>query len=389
MRIEVDRDFFHRELRLLTAYLSGRLTEVRIHATAEGVTLLGAHLATRSARVPILPARVDQEGWFDVDLPLLTKGLQALPKGRARMSVEEAENRDRYADRLRIEVGGRHVSIAGHLGKARQAGTQLVEPEGLFLELPLEKLRDLYVRVADATTTKDEGRFRLDVVRFEVGTKGDLIAVATDSHRMAVARLPVDAGWKADGEPMLVSRSLLNEVLRFEGISGLKTQMLRGDVSAALTLDGRVFAEAVGKGSFPDWRAVLRAERPISVTVERERLIEITSCAKLMSCSTLMLRLAEGSGIFRVAGRDQGTVVYEDELDVVGADADQVAVECNANPVFLRDAAIAMEPASHVSLFFEAQPLKAFEVRPAGAVKLPWSLEVGHLITPIIIKESR
>lgn len=178
------------------------------------------------------------------------------------------------------------------------------------------RLSAILDRVRFAVST-EETRYYLNGIFLEAPAEGgQLIAVATDSHRLA--RVTLDAPDGADGMPSIIlPRTTLDLLEPFVKAKGDIAVSL-SDTKIRFEADGTVLVSKLVDGTFPDYRRVIPTGNGTIYTVERAALA--ASLDRLMTMHT-----ARGTPI--KAAFDGGALALATTNPDSGEASDEVACE--------------------------------------------------------------
>ncbi len=149
---------------------------------------------------------------------------------------------------------------------------------------------------------------------------GGLRLVATDSYRLAVRDLD-NAFVLSDGQSVLIPRKALQELNRI--LSGGADVMVRlGEREASFEVgDIRVVTRLI-EGDFPNYRGLIPASHPNTLTLNREELLDALRRVKLLAREATPVRLdmsADGLELVAVT-QDVGTAREQVEATYEGND---------------------------------------------------------------------
>lgn len=176
-------------------------------------------------------------------------------------------------------------------------------------------------------------RFYLNGMLLETGG-GTVCAVATDGHRMALAKSPVDG--EVDERSVIVPRKSILELERLLQESDADIQIRLASNQASFTFGTQRFITKLLDGKYPDYKRVIPNGGPISLTFERTMLVDALRSAELV-CSEKFkgVQLDIKPGQMLVSARNE----QEDAAIDIGIDLYQGdALVIGFNVVYLIDA---------------------------------------------------
>jgi DNA polymerase-3 subunit beta len=142
---------------------------------------------------------------------------------------------------------------------------------------------------------------------------GGLRMVATDSYRLAVRDL-ADHQVLGDDQKVLVPGRALNELQRLVG-GGEELTMRLGDRDATFEVGGTRLSTRLIEGEFPNYRQLIPASHPNTLTVEREPLLEAIRRVKILAKDATPVRLQMGGDTLRLTAITQDVGNASEELD--------------------------------------------------------------------------
>jgi DNA polymerase-3 subunit beta len=191
-------------------------------------------------------------------------------------------------------------------------------------------LRTMVGRTSYAMS-QDESRPFLNGLYLAV-RKGELRLVATDGHRLALARSPVDADVEMAG---IVPRKAVQELTRVLG-GAERVELAVGESKFFVRTEGFDLVSKLVEGQFPNYEQVIPKSSPLRLGVEREPLLAaIRRVAVVADDRTRPVRLTASDRQVRLSAQSQELGEAEETL---AADfrGDEVAIGFNAR--YLLDA---------------------------------------------------
>ena len=179
--------------------------------------------------------------------------------------------------------------------------------------LPAAQFGDALRQVVRAAST-DEARTILTGVM--MAAEGDgLRMVATDSYRLAVRDLAGQQVLSADQKVLIPGRAL-NELQRLVG-NGDEVTMRLGDRDATFEVGATRLTTRLIEGEFPNYRQLIPASHPNTLTVEREPLLEAIRRVKILAKDATPVKLQMGGDTLtlKTITQDVGNAV--EELDAL------------------------------------------------------------------------
>ena len=221
------------------------------------------------------------------------------------------------AGKVEVAVDGDEVSISG--GRSQFSVRplsfddypKLATPTTSSVTLPAAAVGEALRQVVRAAST-DEARPILTGVLL-TAENGGLRMVATDSYRLAVRDLADHQVLGVD-QKVLVPGRALNELQRLVG-GGEELTMRLGDRDATFEVGETRLSTRLIEGEFPNYRQLIPASHPNTLTVEREPLLEAIRRVKILAKDATPVRLQMGGDTLRLTAITQDVGNASEELD--------------------------------------------------------------------------
>ena len=182
-------------------------------------------------------------------------------------------------------------------------------------------------------------RYYLNGLLLDIG-EGQLRAVATDGHRLAIAEIPVETGDSA--RQVIVPRKGISELLRLLGNGEDEVVIEVGSNAIQVTLPEVRLTSKLIDGKFPDYRRVVPKEESTdkSIVVDRELLRQSLARAAILSNDKYRaVRLCLEPKALRIVAKNPEQEEAEDEVEVA---YDGESLEIGFNVSYLIDALTAL-----------------------------------------------
>lgn len=207
-----------------------------------------------------VPVQVSQPGSALLPGKLLSQLVSKLPDAPVEVGGD--------SDRVELTCGRASYSVRG---MSVEDFPSLPQPDDDAARGTVKA--DSFVRLAGQVTraaSTDEARPVLTGVRLE-GHGEELVAVATDSYRLAVRRLPWDE--PVEGEALVPARAL-SEAANAAGATGVGASIVVEDGQVSFIFDDRRLTTRLIDGTFPEYGKLLPDGYETRVLVDREPLVE-------------------------------------------------------------------------------------------------------------------
>ncbi len=296
-------------------------------ALAEALSTAGRAATGRTGALPVLSGlRLELVGdrlsitGTDLDLTIqLTLAVGGDGDGGVVLPARLAADivRSMGAGKVEVEVDGDEVNISG--GRSQFSVRplsfddypKLATPTTSSVTLPSAAVGEALRQVVRAAST-DEARPILTGVLL-TAENGGLRMVATDSYRLAVRDLADHQVLGAD-QKVLVPGRALNELQRLVG-GGEELTMRLGDRDATFEVGETRLSTRLIEGEFPNYRQLIPASHPNTLTVEREPLLEAIRRVKILAKDATPVRLQMGGDTLRLTAITQDVGNASEELD--------------------------------------------------------------------------
>ena len=261
MEVILDRDAFLKGLSMVQNIIEPRqtlpiLANVLVQADGDLVHLTATDLEV-GARVSV-PARVPGKGSVTVSGRKIVEIVKELPA--AALALKVGEN-----SAVSIRCGGASYKLVG-LASDYFPPVVPASPRA-WLTLDAKMLRDMLGRTSFAIS-HDETRYALNGILFVV-QDSDLRLVATDGHRLAMARTTLpQAGEAVSG---IVPRKAAMKIGRALG-AGEEVQVAITENQFVLQMPNFVMTARLIEGQFPNYDAVIPKAHPIKLLLNRGAL---------------------------------------------------------------------------------------------------------------------
>jgi len=309
-------------------------------ALAEALSTAGRAATGRTGALPVLSGlRLELAGdqlsitGTDLDLTIqLTLAVGGDGDGGVVLPARLATDivRSMGAGKVEVIVEGDDVNISGGRSQfsvrplSLDDYPKLATPSSSSVTLPAAAVGEALRQVVRAAST-DEARPILTGVLL-TAENGGLRMVATDSYRLAVRDLADHEVLGAD-QKVLVPGRALNELQRLVG-GGDDLTMRLGDRDATFEVGGTRLSTRLIEGEFPNYRQLIPASHPNTLTVAREPLLEAIRRVKILAKDATPVRLQMGGDTLRLTAITQDVGNASEELDA-GYDGTDLTVAFN------------------------------------------------------------
>jgi DNA polymerase III subunit beta len=281
------------------------LSGLRLELVGDRLTITGTDLdLTIQLEVAV---GGDVDGGVVLPARLSSDIVRSLPAGKVEVAADD--------DDVKISGGRSQFSVRP---LSLDDYPRLATPASSAVTLDASAFGEALRQVVRAAST-DEARPILTGVLLTAENDG-LRLVATDSYRLAVRDLPGVSVLGADQKVLVPGRALneLQRVLTFGGELVLRL----GERDATFEIGSTRLTTRLIEGEFPNYRQLIPASHPNTLTVEREPLLEAIRRVKILARDATPVRLQIASDGLKLTAitQDVGNATEELDASAVGGD---------------------------------------------------------------------
>jgi DNA polymerase-3 subunit beta len=321
MDFQVAREPLLRALQLLQNIVEPRqtlpiLANVLIEARDTGLRLAATDLEV-GARVAV-PGSVTRPGAITLAARKLVELVRELPPQPVAVSLLDNGG-------VELKCGSARFKLVGL--PAEEYPPLDVDGHGGSLSVEAGLLRTMVGRTSYAMS-QDESRPFLNGI-YLTARKHELRLVATDGHRLALARSAVDSDVEMAG---IVPRKAVQELTRVLG-GAERVELAVGESKFFVRTEGFELVSKLVEGQFPNYEQVIPKSSPLRLLVEREPLLAaIRRVAVVADDRTRPVRLTASAGQLRLSAQSQELGEAEETLPAEFA-GDEMTIGFNARYV--------------------------------------------------------
>lgn len=278
------------------------LAGLRLELSGDELTITGTDLELTIQRTITVAGEVD--GGAVITARLASDIVRSLPAGAVELTAE--------TDEVRIRAGRSNFAVrALNLDDYPRVAV----PVTSSVTIDAAAFGDALRQVVGAAS-RDEGRPTLTGVLLAAEADG-LRMVATDSYRLAVRDLP-GVNVLGTDQKVLVPARALTELQRVLG-DGPELTLRLGDNDATFEIAGTRLSTRLISGEFPNYRQLIPASHPNTLTVNRAELLDAIKRMKILaretSSAASVLRLRIGADSLQLTTISQEVGNASEELD--------------------------------------------------------------------------
>ena len=342
MKFTVDRDTLLKPLQTVLGVVERRqslpvLANVLLQCKDDEIAITGTDMELE------LVARVDVSG--------ADEGEATLP---ARKLNDICRNLPADA-RVELSVDGEKATLRS--GRSRFSLSTLPADEfpnadapadGVDVSVPQGDLKRL-IELTQFAMAQQDVRYYLNGLLLET-SDGELRAVATDGHRLALAEMAMDTQAFEDGRQLIVPRKAVGELQKLLGNGEDLVTLTLGSNTLRVTVGETVLTSKLVDGRFPDYRRVVPDEDRCDkvVSVDRDLFRQCLMRASILSNEKYRaVRLNLEKNALRVTANNPEQEEAQDEVEVEYSGEE---LEVGFNVTYLTDA-LAAVPGDTARLF--------------------------------------
>jgi len=271
------------------------LSTVLLRAGKEGLVLLATDLEL-SFKVNVR-AKVEEDGELALPAKLFSDLVATLPAGVVEL-VNEKQTLKIRSEKVKAEI----------VGQGSEEFPSLPSAKGKGLEILVEELQEKVERVG-ISAAKDDSRPILAGVLWLL-SENKVTLVATDGYRLGVDVMDKGVvGAVGDGEKFVLPVRALMELARVlePSMKSLKVEFDKDKQQVIFTADDLEMSSRLIAGDFPPYAKVIPADKKITVTLDKDILVEAVKRASLFArdSANVVKLLVNQEGVTVTAQSDQ------------------------------------------------------------------------------------
>jgi DNA polymerase III subunit beta len=317
------------------------LANVMIRAESDQLTITGTDLDIEA--ITTIAARVASPGVTTINAVLLSDIVKKTPPGKEISFALDA-------DHLSISAGRSKFRLA--VLPADDFPTMQSGDFAASFDIAGDELGRLIGKAAFAMSTEETRYYLNGVYLHHAG--GELVAVATDGHRLAKVTSPIDAEF----EGVIIPRKTVGEIRKLA--SGNQVTISVNQFKIRFDMGDTVITSKVVDGTFPDYGRVIPAKHPNSVTVSAQDLSRAADrVASVTEDRSRIVVFEAKDGAVKISA-SAGVGQAEDVID---AEIDGQDVRTGFNSAYMRETLSQAEKGAVVIEYGDG--MAPFLIRPA------------------------
>ena len=283
------------------------LANLKIYANNDRVEVTSTDLEIQ-LKVTSEVERVEQEGEITVSARKMSELCRSLP--------------DKESLIFELTDGKLHVSSKNFKAdfatlSADDFPELEVGPEKLELKILSKDLKRLLNKTSFSMASQDV-RYYLNGLLLEV-KNGTFSSIATDGHRLAIARKK-DSELTTEDSKVILPRKAVMELAKILPDTEDGASLLLGDGSLVIKKENLVFSSKLIDGKFPDYEKVLPSGDESILTIKKEILQSALSRSSILSNEKYRgVRLSISNDLLKLTANNPEKEMAEEEIEVAFA----------------------------------------------------------------------
>jgi len=254
-----------------------------------------------------IPAKVEEEGAVTIPAHKLYDIVRRLPDG-AELSLTYSEE----TNQVNLSAGRAKFALASI---APEGFPSMAREETPFsFDLSAEQLLGLINQTSFAVSV-EETRYNLNGIYLHEKNK-ELLAVATDGHRLACTKIVLPEGAK-DIPGVIIPRKTIGEVAKLAGESVETVHISLSANQIRFKMNDVELSSRLVDGTYPDYEKVIPANNDKTLEADAKALANVIERVSVVSEKSRGIKLSLRENLLQVSATavDEGSA--EDELDAV------------------------------------------------------------------------
>lgn len=370
--IKTNRDAILKPLQSVIGIVEKRhtlpiLSNVLIEKTQEGLSIVATDL-----EIQITATSTCENEFPDFAITVAAKKLQDICRAfpdSARISLESDDSR------LQIKVGKSHFNLQT-LPANDFPKLGLFTESRSIIKLEQKVLRYLLNQVQYAMAQQDI-RYYLNGLLLII-EKGVLRVVATDGHRLGMARYPLEETSEMAGElskEVILPRKTVIELIKLLDDSGEEISIEIGQNQVRFSFSNIILVSKIVEGKFPDYNRVIPANYQNHMQVSRIILLQALQRASILSNEKFRgVRLVLTQNSLRIICNNNEQEEAQEEIEVA---YDGYPLDIGFNVNYLLDALLNLGSDSIV--------LSLGDTNSSGLLTVPGNDSFKYVVMPMRI----
>lgn len=281
------------------------LSNVLIETNSNGISLKATDNEIEIAE--IVPAEVEEEGAITVPAHKLYDIVRRLPDG-SQLSLSASDT----TGQVTIACGRSRFALASL--PADGFPTMAKEEAPFSFQLSPADLADMIGKTSFAVSV-EETRYNLNGIYLHQKEE-NLIAVATDGHRLALTKRALPEGAK-DMPGVIIPRKTIGELTKLLGENTENVEVSLSANQVRFKLGKVELSSRLIDGTYPEYEKVIPANNDKKMVADTKALSQVVERVSVVSEKSRGIKLAIQPNLLQVsaAAADEGSA--EDELDIV------------------------------------------------------------------------
>lgn len=336
MKFSIHRDYFNTQVNHVIRAISNKttipiLTGIKIEASEEGITLIGSDSEISiesfiSADNPATELQVEQPGDIVVGARLFSEIIKKLPTKTINFSTDEN-------NLLTIQSGTAVFTLNGQSGDKYPHLPQFSRQQQI--ELPTYEFKQMVSHTIFAASNQ-ENRPVLTGLNLTIN-ENELVAVATDSHRLSRESISIEGNQVANDEAITIPKKTMNELIRIAADDDPLYLVLTDQQAIFITGPMTIYSRLLD-GNYPDTDSLIPKNSSTELVVDATEFSHVIDRASLISHQSINnvvhLNLSSDKVEVSVKSNERGQVVEAVKYEEATGDPLRISF----NPDYMKEA---------------------------------------------------
>jgi DNA polymerase III subunit beta len=318
MKVTINRNALVKSVQDVMKAISNRttipaLTGIKIEATTEGITLKGSDSDISIASFIKLEddekilAEVQEAGEIVIPAKLFHEIIKKMPGDEVTIKVGDNFVTSVYSGSVDFHING--------MDAEEYPRFPVVNDEHVF-QLSQSVLKNL-IQTTIFAASDSETRPILTGVCWDV--KEQLLATATDSHRLSNKKVPLNIGSNVDLKVVIPKRSL-NELSKLLEDSEEVISIMIADNQVLFKTENLSFYSRLLEGNYPDTSRLIPSESKTAVQIDKRKFMEAIERASLLAKESQ-------NHVIKLVTKEDGTIQISSKSPEIGQVVEHVKAE--------------------------------------------------------------
>nr|VFK59074.1 MAG: DNA polymerase-3 subunit beta [Candidatus Kentron sp. TC] len=218
-------------------------------------------------------------------------------------------------DKITIQ-SGESLFILGTLPTITYPKTDPIT-EGVKIRTPQGCIKDL-IELTQFAIARQDVRYWLNGLLLEI-SDSNISSIATDGHRLALAKLNIQTGVKGDSLRIIVPRKAVRELARMLITGNEEIELCIGSNALQVNFSNTIFTTKLIDGRYPEYKGLFHdlSQYNKEVSLEKEKLRKVLSRVSILCTEThKSIKMIFDKGLLRVNTWNMEQEEAKDEMSI-------------------------------------------------------------------------